>query len=124
MIKPYNKSILFLTSWILIGLIVDIIVHIQNKIESIGSIPHLITDSGIIAVTVSVILIFLRNDQIDHPTLKYIGTLGVIIFLLGGIGDTILHLIGVSDESLFSRPTHLLILLGGALSLYAVCQPK
>jgi hypothetical protein len=124
MIKQYNKSILLLSCWILIGLIADIIVHIQNKMESIGAIPHLITDSGIIAVIVSVILTFLRKDQMDHPTLKYIGTLGVIIFPLGGIGDTILHLIGVSDETLLSRPTHLLLLLGGAFSLYAVCQHK
>lgn len=120
----YNAKVFLLGSWILIGLVVDIALHTQGNGDSFWSIPHFITNSGIIAIIISTVWFLLRNHGKDRLPLKSLGMLGVIVFILGGIGDIILHLMDVSETSFFSRPTHVLILLGGGLYICAIAKQK
>lgn len=107
--------------WIVLGLVADEVFHIHNKEEAFWTTSHIIIYSGIIAIIVRIVWILLQNRRTGETLSRGIGVLTVIVLLSGGIGDTILHLVyNVQDEALWSRPTHLLILLGGLL--FPICS--
>lgn len=121
MFKKRMASLLLLGGWILLGVVADIFNHIQVSWESLASIPHLITISGMVAVIVNVVFISWKNFRSpDKVASKYLLTLGIVLLIIGGMGDTILHVMGIEDSGFLSRPTHLLILLGAALLVFNI----
>jgi hypothetical protein len=111
--------------WIAFGLRLDEIHHVIYKKEVFWTTPHLIIYSGMFVLFIQAVRNWLRyRYQSKYYPISSI-TLGIIPFMLGLMGDTILHVfLNVRDESIFGRPTHLLILEGLVIFLFSPTRSK
>lgn len=112
-------------AWMVVGLFLDGLAHVELEPESFFTLSHLILYSGFAIATVAGIIPVIRRHRpgAAWTTAIPIGhglTLGgVAMFGVGALLDLIWHEtvgIEVSNEALLS-PTHLLLLTGGLLAL-------
>jgi len=112
-------------AWMVVGLFLDGLAHVELEPESFFTPWHLILYSGFGVAAIAGIVPVLRrhrhNDRwLDAVPIGHGVTLsGVALFGLGAVLDLIWHEaigIEVSNEALLS-PTHLVLLVGGVLAL-------
>ncbi len=112
-------------AWMVVGLFLDGLAHVELEPESFFTPWHLILYSGFaVAAAVGIVLV-IRRHQPDTawaaavPLGHGVTLLGVALFGCGAVLDLIWHEtlgIEVSNEALVS-PTHLILLVGGLLAL-------
>ena len=110
--------------WFTVGLYLDIWAHIHKSvIETFFTPWHAVLYSGFLASAVFLYIAMIRNQIKGHdwrhavPKGYDLSLLGVVIFLVGGVGDMFWHTsFGIEKgiEAVYS-PTHLLLGLGGGL---------
>lgn len=106
--------------WMIIGLYIDGWSHQVDKPETFFTPWHFVLYSGFGAAALYSGFMAVRDSRLGvKPTIgdDRITTLGVVIFVIGAIGDGVWHeLIGieVDIEGLIS-PTHLALMVGGLL---------
>ncbi|MGH8526270.1 MAG: hypothetical protein ACREXY_19315, partial [Gammaproteobacteria bacterium] len=114
-----------LCTWLVLGLYIDGWAHRHFKIETVFTPWHLILYSGFLAVATYLLFIWYRNHVQGYPWRRAmppgyeLSLLGLLIFVLSGLGDLIWHeLFGFEHdlEALLS-PTHLVLALGGTLMI-------
>ncbi len=112
-----------LSLWMIGGIHLDAWAHHQFAVETFFTPWHGVLYSGFLAVAAVLVGAFVRNLARGQswrqalPAGYTLSLLGVLLFLAGGIGDMLWHIlfgIEVDIEALLS-PTHLLLALGGAL---------
>ncbi len=112
-----EKAIAFFGSWMVIGLFLDGWAHVANKPETFFSPWHFILYSGFGAAVAYFLfrdVVLKRTSDPDRMT-----TAGLIVFVVGAIGDGAWHQIfgiEVDLEALLS-PTHLALMIGGIMML-------
>jgi hypothetical protein len=114
-------------SWLIIGLFLDGFAHQHLAVESFFTPWHAVLYSGFLASAAWIFWITYRN-KIKLPDSSWVsaiplgyglGVAGVFIFLVGGIGDMIWHIvfgIEIGIAALLS-PTHLILFSGALLIL-------
>ena len=112
-------------AWMVVGLFLDGLAHVELEPESFFTPSHLVLYSGFVVATVAGILPVLRRHRAGNPWVNAVPvghavTLGgVALFGLGAVLDLVWHEtigIEVSNEALLS-PTHLVLLVGGLAAL-------
>ncbi|MGH8613893.1 MAG: TolB family protein [Gammaproteobacteria bacterium] len=120
-----DRVMALLCTWLVLGLYIDGWAHRHFKIETFLTPWHLILYSGFLAVATYLLFIGYRNHVQGYPWRRAmppgyeLSLLGLLIFVLSGLGDLIWHeLFGFEHdlEALFS-PTHLVLALGGTLMI-------
>ena len=130
--RRFNWLMTLLSLWLISGLHLDAWAHHQFEVETFFTPWHAILYSGFAATAVALIgTIFwnyrqtgvrqIKNWQTAVPTGYQLALLGVVLFLVGGVGDTVWHLLFGIEENLEAllSPTHLLLGLGGGLIITA-----
>ncbi|MDQ4149995.1 MAG: hypothetical protein M3164_08425 [Actinomycetota bacterium] len=112
--------------WLVGGLYLDGWAHTHGRVDQSVFTPwHGVLYSGFLALAALYVLTLARNHSADMnwrralPPGYDLSLLGVGIFVAGGVGDTIWHLIlgiEMSVDALYS-PTHLGLALGGVLMI-------
>ena len=109
--------------WMIGGVYLDAWAHHQFAVETFFTPWHGVLYSGFLAVAALLAFTFARNLASGYPWREAmpagygLSLLGAGVFLAGGIGDMLWHMlfgIEVNLEALLS-PTHLLLAVGGAL---------
>lgn len=112
-----------LSAWMIDGIHLDAWVHHQFEVETFFTPWHGVLYSGYLALAAVLVGMFAfnlwqgRTWRRSLPTGYGLSFLGVAIFMAGGVGDMLWHIvfgIEVNIEALLS-PTHLMLALGGAL---------
>ena len=112
-----------LSLWLVGGVHLDAWAHHQFAVETFFTPWHGVLYAGFFAVAASLVANIIYNIYQGKawrealPAGYRLSLLGVLLFLLGGLGDMLWHLlfgIEVDVEALLS-PTHLLLGVGGAL---------
>jgi hypothetical protein len=124
----YDWTMVLLCFWFLGGLFLDGWAHNHiPELESFFTPWHAVFYSGFLAVAGFLVATLVRNHATGYPWRQAmppgyeLSLLGVLIFLTGGAGDMIWHvLFGIEDdvEALLS-PTHLILALGATLIMSA-----
>lgn len=122
----YDWTVVLLSFWFLAGVILDGWAHNHiPELESFFTPWHAVFYSGFLAVAGFLMATLVRNHAKGYPWRRAmppgyeLSCLGVLIFMVGGVGDLIWHEIfgvEVGIEALLS-PTHLTLALGGSLML-------
>ena len=116
-----------LSLWLVSGLHLDAWAHHQFEVETYFNTWHAVLYSGFAAIAIALVGSVLWNYrqtpvwQAAVPAGYQLALLGIALFMVGGIGDMVWHLLfGIEDnlEALLS-PTHLLLGLGGGLIVTA-----
>ncbi|MDD9265883.1 hypothetical protein ACFPES_02440 [Paenibacillus sp. GCM10023248] len=113
--------------WLITGLFIDGFAHNHGAVETFFTPWHAILYSGYLACAVWILSITYRNKAANRhltwaeaiPAGYKLGIAGVIIFLIGGLGDMFWHTIfGIEKniEALLS-PSHLVLLTGALMIL-------
>lgn len=119
----FDWLITVLSFWMIGGIHLDAWAHHQFAVETFFTPWHGVLYSGFLAVAAVLVWAFARNLWRGEPRSQALppgyalSLVGVLLFLAGGIGDMLWHIlfgIEVNIEALLS-PTHLLLALGGAL---------
>ncbi len=120
----FDWAVIVLSAWFLAGVFLDGWAHNHiRELESFFTPWHAVFYSGFLAVASFLVAILLRNHQRGYawrqalPPGYELSLLGVLIFVAGGIGDMIWHvLFGIEKdvEGLLS-PTHITLAIGGTL---------
>ncbi len=119
----FDWLIVGLSVWMISGIQLDAWAHHQLSIETFFTPWHGVLHSGFLALALVLIGTFVRHVMRGHawqqamPAGYNLSLVGVAVFLVGGVGDMVWHMlfgIEVNIEVLLS-PSHLLLALGGAL---------
>lgn len=121
----FDWVFIILCSWLLGGIFLDGWAHdhLPATLETFFTPWHGILYSGFLAIAAFLLGTLIRNRAKGYawhrtvPAGYELSLLGVLIFLAGGFGDMIWHIlfgIEANFEALYS-PTHLLLALGGVL---------
>lgn len=118
----FDWAMIVLCAWFIFGLYLDGWAHTHfPELETFFTPWHAVLYSGFLASAGLIGVASLRNRARGHtralPSGYRLSLLGVLIFLAGGVGDMIWHVIfgiEVSVEALVS-PTHLTLALGAGL---------
>lgn len=111
--------------WMIVGLFLDGLAHVELRPDSFFTPWHLILYSGFIAATIASTVPVVRRHKPGSPWMSAIPAghaltlLGVAIFGVGAVFDLIWHeVVGfeVSNEALLS-PSHLVLMLGATFAL-------
>jgi hypothetical protein len=111
---------MLLATWTILGLFLDVWSHGQFGSDAFLSIWHALFFPGFLATAGYIISPFVRSWRTGQtpsagaPAVYDLGLVGVLLFLVGVIGDTIWHaVVGVERgiEAVMS-PAHILMLLG------------
>jgi hypothetical protein len=126
--RAYDWAVVLLSFWFLGGLILDGWAHNHiPELESFFTPWHAVFYSGFLAVAGFLMATLVRNHAKGHPWRHAmppgyeLSCLGVLIFMAGGVGDMIWHVlfgIEVDVEALLS-PTHLIMAVGATLIMGA-----
>lgn len=114
-----SRAIAFFGTWMLIGLFLDGWAHSTAKPETFFSPWHGILYSGFVAAVGWYVWDGRRNRT--APVTDRYATAGLVLFVAGALGDGVWHTlfgIEVDIEALLS-PTHLALMVGGALMVSA-----
>lgn len=120
----FDRWMVVVIAWLIGGLFLDGWAHRHiEDLESFFTPWHAVLYSGFVATAGSIGWILFRNHQQGQPWRRalpagYVPSfLGVLIFLGGGLGDMIWHLLfGVeADLEALISPTHLVLAVGGGL---------
>jgi hypothetical protein len=124
----YDWTVVLLSFWFLGGLILDGWAHNHiPELESFFTPWHAVFYSGFLAVAGFLMATLVRNHAKGYPWRHAMppgyerSCLGVLIFMAGGVGDMIWHVlfgIEVDVEALLS-PTHLIMAVGATLIMGA-----
>jgi hypothetical protein len=122
--RGYDWTVVALSSWFLGGLVLDGWAHNHiPELESFFTPWHAVFYTGYLALAGFFMATLVRNHAKGYPwrsamPVGYeLALLGVLIFMAGGIGDMIWHVlfgVEVNVEALLS-PTHLTLALGATL---------
>lgn len=119
----FDWAVTVLSLWMIGGIHLDAWAHHQFTVETFFTPWHGVLYSGFLAVAAVLVGTFVRNLWRGQPRSQalpvgyVLSLVGVFLFLAGGVGDMLWHIlfgIEVDIEALLS-PTHLLLALGGAL---------
>lgn len=112
--------------WLIAGVFIDGFAHNHGAVETFFTPWHAILYSGFLASAAWMTWLLYRSKQAAGgtwaqaaPTGYGLGLIGVVVFLLGGLGDMGWHIIfGIEQnvDALLS-PTHLVLLIGALLIL-------
>lgn len=114
--------------WVIIGLFVDAYNHVTNpELETFWTPWHGLFYSGFAASAFWIVSLSLRRRQAEGGVLDWAphgyraALIGLVVFLVGGIGDAIWHTVFGVETSLDAllSPTHLTLLVGGLMMLSA-----
>ncbi|MGH8644840.1 MAG: TolB family protein [Gammaproteobacteria bacterium] len=120
-----DRVMALLCTWLVLGLYIDGWAHRHLKIETFFTPWHLILYAGFIAVAGYLLFTWYRIHAQGYswrravPPGYELSLVGLLIFVLSGVGDLIWHeLFGFEHdlEALLS-PTHLILALGGTLMI-------
>lgn len=120
----FDWAMIALCAWFQFGAYLDGWAHIHlPELETFFSPWHAVLYSGFLAVTALTVGSLIRNHARGHPWRRALpggyglSLLGVLIFMAGGVGDMIWHLLfGIeADVEALLSPTHLVLALGAAL---------
>jgi hypothetical protein len=114
-----SRAIALFGTWMLIGLFVDGWAHGANKPETFFSPWHGILYSGFVAAVLWFAWDGRRRD--GDTNVDRLAQVGLGVFVVGAVGDGVWHQvfgIEVDIEALLS-PTHLALMVGGALMVTA-----
>jgi hypothetical protein len=123
--KKHYITILF-GMWLIGGIFVDGYAHNHGVVETFFTPWHAILYSGFIASGIWMTwLLYLSRRATGLPWTQAapvgygLGLVGVAVFLIGGLGDMIWHIVfGIEqDIAALLSPTHLVLLVGGVLIL-------
>ncbi|WP_308635913.1 hypothetical protein [Paenibacillus silvisoli] len=112
--------------WLIGGVFVDGFAHNHGVVETFFTPWHAILYSGFMASAIWMVwLLYVSKRTTGAPWTKAapvgygLGLIGVVIFLLGGLGDMAWHeILGIEkNTAALLSPSHLLLLLGGILIL-------
>jgi hypothetical protein len=118
----FDWLIALLSAWMICGIHLDAWAHHQFEVETFFTPWHGVLYSGFLALAAVLAGTFVINIRKGRtwrqamPIGYELSLLGVAVFMAGGIGDMIWHIvfgIEVNVEALLS-PTHLMLALGGA----------
>jgi hypothetical protein len=122
----FDWAMIVLSGWFLAGVFLDGWAHNHiPELESFFTPWHAVFYSGFLAVGSFLVAVLLRNHQRGYawqqalPPGYELSLLGVLIFVGGGIGDMIWHVlfgIEANVDALLS-PTHITLAIGGTLIL-------
>ncbi|MCL4559487.1 MAG: hypothetical protein M1281_02590 [Chloroflexi bacterium] len=119
----FDWVVILLGLWMIGGLHLDAWAHHEFEVETFFTPWHGILYSGYLALAAVLLGAFARNRlrgatwRQAMPVGYGLSLVGVAIFMAGGVGDMLWHMlfgIEVNIEALLS-PTHLLLAFGGAL---------
>ncbi|HEX7975357.1 MAG TPA: hypothetical protein VF498_13190 [Anaerolineales bacterium] len=119
----YDWAIALLSLWMIGGVYLDAWAHHKFPIETFFTPWHAVLYSGFLAVAVLLSVTFVRNLARGYawreamPAGYSLSLVGAGVFLAGGVGDMLWHMlfgIEVNLEALLS-PTHLLLAVGASL---------
>jgi hypothetical protein len=121
----FDWAVAALSGWFIGGMWLDAWAHheVPTALETFFTPWHGFLYTGFLAAAAFLAVASIRNRTLGFPWRRALpegyrlSLLGVLIFMAGGVGDAIWHLlfgIEVDLEALLS-PTHLLLALGGAL---------
>lgn len=115
-----SRAIAIFGTWMIFGLFLDGWAHQAEKPETFFSPWHAVLYSGFVAAVV-----WFAIDTRRHPgepaSADRLANAGLVLFVVGAVGDGIWHSlfgIEVDIEALLS-PTHLALMIGGALMVTA-----
>jgi hypothetical protein len=120
----FDWAVIVLSGWFLAGVFLDGWAHHHiPELESFFTPWHAVFYSGFLAVASFLIATVLRNYRRGYawqqalPPGYELSLLGVLIFMAGGIGDMIWHvLFGIeADVEALLSPTHITLAVGGTL---------
>ncbi|TAK31321.1 MAG: hypothetical protein EPO21_17650 [Chloroflexota bacterium] len=120
----FEWTYILLSCWMIFGSYLDGWAHTHiPQLETFFTPWHAVLYSGFLAVSAFTVGALVRNHWQGYhwkqalPAGYQLSLLGVVIFLVGGIGDLIWHtLFGIeADVDALLSPTHLVLALGAAL---------
>jgi hypothetical protein len=112
--------------WLIGGVFIDGFAHNHGVVETFFTPWHAILYSGFLASAAWMVWLVYREKRktgstwsLSIPEGYGLGLTGVAVFLLGGVGDMIWHIIFGIEEDLDAllSPTHLMLLVGALLIL-------
>ncbi|RAP77102.1 hypothetical protein [Paenibacillus montanisoli] len=112
--------------WLIGGVFVDGFAHNHGVVETFFTPWHAILYSGFMASAIWMVwLLYVSKRTTGAPWTKAapvgygLGLIGVLIFLLGGLGDMYWHVVFGIEQSIAAllSPSHLMLLLGALLIL-------
>ncbi len=112
-----------LCSWLILGLYIDGWAHRHHRIETFFTPWHALLYSALLAVVSLVLVTLYQNRSQGYPwrstmPIGYgLSLVGVLIFVVGGVGDLFWHEIFGFEHDLEAllSPSHLVLALSGAL---------
>ncbi|MGZ4030913.1 MAG: hypothetical protein ACXVDJ_01865 [Tumebacillaceae bacterium] len=112
--------------WLIAGVFIDGFAHNHGVVETFFTPWHAILYSGFLATAAWIMCVIFQNKRTaglswlqSIPQGYGIGTVGIFVFLLGGLGDMWWHTVfGIEKNvSALLSPTHLILLLGALMIL-------
>jgi hypothetical protein len=113
-------------AWLIAGVFIDGFAHNHGVVETFFTPWHAILYSGFLASAVWMTWLLYRSKQNAGGTWVQaapngygLGLIGVVVFLLGGLGDMGWHIIFGIEQNVAAllSPTHLVLLIGALLIL-------
>lgn len=113
--------------WLIAGVFIDGFAHNHGVVETFFTPWHAILYSGFLATAAWILLVIYQNKRRSAglswlqavPQGYGLGTIGIFVFLAGGVGDMIWHTVfGIEkNTAALLSPTHLILLLGALMIL-------
>ena len=121
--ERFDRTMVLLCSWLILGLYIDGWAHRHHQIETFFTSWHAILYSGLLAVASLVLVMLYKNRSQGYPwrstmPVGYgLSLVGLLIFVVGGLGDLIWHEIFGFEHDLEAllSPSHLVLAFSGAL---------